>query len=195
MTSLTTGTAPTSFAAAPSAPVAIASAAGGVATPSESLQDWLFAFAPPSGSHDMSGIDWETVETSWGTSRAVMELFARVNALCSVARSTSTSAPKETIVGATQALVEIGVRKADILRSYPELSRSPFPPFDAPSSTLEPAEDYRRRVKFGKLGVRDGTDSFVDQRRARRLEFGDLLWCMTFEVRPPRLTGDHCSPS
>lgn len=181
MTSLTTGTAPTAFAAAPASLSDVTVAPDGDASAStESLQDWLFAFSPPSGSHDMSDTDWETVETSWGTSRAVMELFARVNALCSATRSSLQREEVEASAG--RALVEIGIRKADILRAFPELSRSPFPPFDAPVTTEDSAEDYRRRVKFGKLGPHDGFGSLVDQRRARRLVFGDLLWCLTFEV-------------
>lgn len=68
VTGLSKGSMPTHFAAPTPA-----GAAG-----QDSLQDWFFSFSPPSGSRDMTGVDWETVETTWGTSRPLMELFARV---------------------------------------------------------------------------------------------------------------------
>jgi uncharacterized protein YfiM (DUF2279 family) len=81
-------------------------------------------------------------------------------------------------------LVEIGVRKTDILHKFPELAQTAFPPFEAALSfEAEEATDYVQRVKFGKLGPLESGVGLVDERRANRLSFGDLLWCLMFEVR------------
>lgn len=103
----------------------------------------------------------------------------QINAICATARSDPASALNR--VTAAETLVEIRIRKADLLRAFPELTRSPFPPYEA-EVVLEEAEEYRRRIKYGKLGVLDDL-AYFERRRAKRLEFGDLLWCLAFEVR------------
>ena len=92
---------------------------------------------------------------------------------------------------ASTLLVEINIRKTDVLHRYPELSQTSFPPLPPPLSTAaneaEANEEVRlfvQRVRFGKLGApKSGSAAgFVNQRRARRIDLGDLLWCLMLEV-------------
>ena len=187
VTTLSTGTAPNLFATTQLQPSEPGDGFNSEDQPAiETLKDWFFAFSPPSGSRDTAGVDWETVETCWGSSRIVMFLFARVNTICAAARAAQV-VDALTLASATAVLVEIGVRKADLLRAFPELLRSPFPPPDIPVTTTA-VNDFEKHIKYGKLGAgsdgpnQDGSNSFFEPRRARRLEFGDMLWCSTFEV-------------
>jgi hypothetical protein len=74
VTSLATGTAPTHYASTPP----VDPSDGNGSHEGDRLQDWLFTFAPASGSRCTDDVDWETMEAIWGSTRAVADLFGRV---------------------------------------------------------------------------------------------------------------------
>lgn len=82
VTSLTTGQAPTHFVSTPA--IGSDNGSNDPQHQGELLQDWLHSFAPPSGSCDSDSSDWETLEASWGASRLLMDLFARVRCALSL---------------------------------------------------------------------------------------------------------------
>lgn len=108
----------------------------------------------------------------------LVSLLLQVNSACARARNQDGPSP-DALSEAAQLLVEVRIRAEDVLRSFPDLRQSPFPPYD-PTVTID-EEEYSRRIKYGKLGTcqadKDGW------RMGGRLEIGDLTWVYTFEVR------------
>lgn len=206
VTSLATGRCSTHFAATPSVKC---SDDGDGPLQDDLVQDWLFQFAPASGSNNTDDTDWETLEQTWASSRPVADLFARVghaareatvgvfadpllltpsmqqvNTLCATARSESTSSitTDARMKAADVLLVEINIRQTDLLHKFPDdLAQASFlPTLIFPEA--EETADYVRRVEFGKLAPIGPGQGVTDGRLADRLSFGDLNWLLLFQV-------------
>lgn len=108
----------------------------------------------------------------------------QVNVLYATSRSPATSSSEpQTATLAIQLLHEIRIRKADVLRSYPELAQ-PFFPGPSRGDDLEAEEELGRRVRYGRLGRDDEHEGEgLGRGKAKRLQFGDLIWTLTLEVR------------
>lgn len=119
-----------------------------------------------------------------------VSLLLQVNSACARARSQDGPSP-DTLPEVAQLLVEVRIRAEDVLRSFPDLRQSPFPPYD-PTVTID-EEEYARRIKYGKLATcqvdKDG------KRMGGRLEIGDLTWLYTFEVSRQTIYSVEDDPS
>lgn len=82
---------------------------------------------------------------------------------------------------AVQLLAEIRIRKADVLRSYPDLAQPSSTPAHQTVEDQATEEEYLRRVRYGRLGKDDQGE--FGRGKARRLQYGDLVWTLVLEVR------------
>lgn len=108
----------------------------------------------------------------------LVSFLIQVNSACARARNQDGPSP-DALSEATKLVIEVRIRAEDVLRSFPDLRQSPFPPYD-PTVTID-EEEYSRRIKYGKLGTCQADND--GRRMGGRLEIGDLTWVYTFEVR------------